>query len=83
MDPAALKADFGRPPRVPGRHLDPADACRCGTPDDVRGEVRNVFEALAPGGGYIACTSHNIQADTPLENIEALFAAYRDFGRYR
>jgi uroporphyrinogen decarboxylase len=53
-----------------------------GTPDDVRNEVRERFEALAPGGGFIVCTAHSIQADTPLENIEALFDAYRTLGRY-
>ena len=35
---------------------------------------------LAPGGGYIAGTAHNIQADTAFEKIEALLAAYREFG---
>ena len=53
-----------------------------GTPDDVRNEVRERFETLAPGGGFIFCTAHNIQADTPLENIDALFEAYRAVGRY-
>ena len=53
-----------------------------GTPDDVRAEVRDRVETLAPGGGFIFCTAHNIQADTPLENIEALFDAYHTFGRY-
>jgi uroporphyrinogen decarboxylase len=53
-----------------------------GTPEDVRSEVKDRVEALASGGGYIFCTAHNIQIDTPLENIEALFSAYKDFGRY-
>ena len=53
-----------------------------GSPDDVRQEVRERFETLAPGGGLIFCTAHNIQADTPLENVLALFDAYRDLGRY-
>jgi uroporphyrinogen decarboxylase len=53
-----------------------------GTPDDVRCEVRERLETLAPGGGFIFCTAHNIQADTPLENIEALFDAYHTFGCY-
>lgn len=82
MAPAALKAAFGRGLSFQGgisiQHVLPR-----GTPGDVRSHVRGVFEALAPGGGYIAGTSHNIQADTPLANIEALFAAYRDFGLYR
>ena len=53
-----------------------------GTPDDVRDEVRKRFEALGSGGGFIFCTAHNIQADTPIDNIMALFDAYRTFGRY-
>jgi len=53
-----------------------------GTPTDVREEVRDTLAALMPGGGYIACTAHNIQADTPPENVNALLAAYREFGRY-
>jgi len=53
-----------------------------GTPDDVRDEVRERVETLAPGGGFIFCTAHNIQADTPTGNIVALFDAYRAFGRY-
>lgn len=51
-----------------------------GTPADVRDEVRDRVEALAPGGGYILCTAHNVQADTPVANVEALLQAYKDFG---
>jgi len=53
-----------------------------GTPDDVQNEVRERIETLAPGGGYILCTAHNVQADCPIENVEALLAAHRDFGAY-
>ena len=53
-----------------------------GTPDDVRNEVRERFETLGPGGGFIFCSAHNIQADTPVENIEALFDSYHVFGSY-
>jgi uroporphyrinogen decarboxylase len=53
-----------------------------GTPDEIRNEVRERFQALGPGGGFIFCTAHNIQADTPVANVEALFQAYRDIGRY-
>ena len=51
-----------------------------GTPEEIRNEVRHRVEALAHGGGYIFCTAHDIQADTPLRNIEALIAAYHEFG---
>ncbi|MBN2314060.1 MAG: hypothetical protein JXM79_09030 [Sedimentisphaerales bacterium] len=51
-----------------------------GSPDDVRNEVKDRVEKLADKGGYIFCTAHNIQADTPIENIITLFDAYREFG---
>jgi uroporphyrinogen decarboxylase len=54
-----------------------------GTPDDVRREVRDLMAAMKPGGGFWACTAHNIQADVPPENILALYDAYREFGQYR
>jgi uroporphyrinogen decarboxylase len=41
----------------------------------VRKEVKDRVEVLAAGGGYILGTSHNIQADTPVENVEELFKA--------
>jgi len=47
-----------------------------GTPDDIRREVRRIAAVVRSGGGYIFCTSHNIQADTPVENITALMDAY-------
>lgn len=54
-----------------------------GTADDVRNEVRDRVAKLADGGGYLFCTAHNIQIDTPLKNIEALFKAYAEFGVYK
>jgi uroporphyrinogen decarboxylase len=81
MDPAELKAEFGRRLCFQGG-ISIQQVLPRGSPQDVRAHVGRVFDALAPGGGYIAGTSHNIQADTPWENIRALFEAYRDLGRY-
>ena len=53
-----------------------------GTRRDIRDEVRHRVETLGHGGGLILCSAHNIQADTPIENVEALFEAYRDLARY-
>jgi uroporphyrinogen decarboxylase len=41
----------------------------------VRDDVKRNIEALAPGGGYVFNTVHNIQADVPVENIIALYEA--------
>ncbi|MHC4170819.1 MAG: uroporphyrinogen decarboxylase family protein [Planctomycetota bacterium] len=51
-----------------------------GDSQDVRNEVKDRVRKLAGNGGYIFCTAHNIQADTPIENIVTLFEAYRQFG---
>lgn len=51
-----------------------------GSPDDIRREIKAIADIAKPEGGYIFCTSHNIQADTPLENIVALMEAYQKYG---
>ena len=51
-----------------------------GSTEEVRTEVENRVEKLAGSGGYIFCTAHNLQSDTPIENIVALFEAYQEFG---
>jgi hypothetical protein len=37
---------------------------------------------LAPGGGYIFSSGHNIQANMPPENIIRLFELARTYGKY-
>ena len=81
MGPAKLKAEFGKLLSFQGG-VSIQRVLPRGKTQDVRDHVRSLFREMASGGGYIACTSHNIQADTPLSNIEALFEAYREFGRY-
>ncbi len=79
MDPRELKSEFGKNLAFHGG-ISIQKTLPFGTPDDVREEVRDRVEALAAGGGYILCTSHNIQVDTPIENVKALFEAYKDYG---
>jgi len=48
-----------------------------GAPEDVKAYVRMLVEKLGdPSGGYILGTSHSIMAETPLENIIAIYEAY-------
>ena len=39
-------------------------------------------EALAPGGGYVFNTIHNIQGDVPPGNIVAMYEALEECGAY-
>jgi len=81
MDLAELKREFGRDVCFHGS-VDIQGALPHGSPEDVRREVKTRMEAGKPGGGFIISTAHNILPDTPLENILALFEAYREYGSY-
>ncbi len=81
MVPRAIKAGFGDRIAFHGS-IDIQRTMPLGTPNDVRAEVKDRIDALAPGGGFIICTAHNIQADVPLENITALFEACIEYGEY-
>jgi uroporphyrinogen decarboxylase len=79
MEPAALKRAYGDRLAFHGG-ISIQGALPFGRPEDVRAEVAERARALGAGGGYIFGTSHNIQADTPAENVTALLRAYREFG---
>ena len=53
-----------------------------GSAADIHREVQDRMATLGAGGGYILCTSHNIQADTPVAQVLELFKAYHRYGRY-
>ena len=73
MEPAALKRDFGDALSFWGGAVDTQGVLPYGTPQEVRDDVKRNIEALAPGGGYVFNTVHNIQADVPVENIIAMY----------
>lgn len=81
MEPASLKKEFGQRLAFHGG-ISVQRTLPWGTPEEVKREVRQRVAALAGGGGYILCTSHNIQADAPLANVQALLEAYRTYAPY-
>ena len=72
MVPAELKQDFGRELCFHGA-IDIQQTLPRGTPDDVREEVRTRIGELGQDGGYIVCSTHNLQNDAPTENIVAMY----------
>lgn len=48
------------------------------TPAEIKAEIKRRNGILGKGGGYLLAPAHNIQADTPLENIFALFDGVRE-----
>jgi uroporphyrinogen decarboxylase len=52
------------------------------SPDGVRYDVAKRIYDLGRGGGYILAPCHNIGSDVPPENVEAMYAAAYEYGRY-
>jgi len=53
-----------------------------GTVEEVKAGVRKSIMDLGPGGGYIVAPSHNVQGDTPPENLIAMRDAVMEYGQY-
>lgn len=80
-DIAVIKREYGKDLSFQGG-IDIQDVLPKGTPADVARHVHDQVEILAPGGGYIFGTAHNILPDTPTENVLALIEAYHEYGAY-
>jgi uroporphyrinogen decarboxylase len=73
MQPAALKARFGRQLVLNGC-IDSHHVLIEGTPEMVRRRTREVLDIMRPGGGYILSASHDyLLEETPVENVLAMF----------
>ena len=79
MEREGLKADFGDRVIFHGG-VDNQHTLPFGTARDVRDEVAKCYETLGAGGGYICAPCHNIQPNTPVENILAMYDAVKQVG---
>ncbi len=82
METAALKRDFGQDLVFWGGGVDTQGVLGSGTPGQVRAEVRHRIADLAPGGGFVFGSVHNIQANVPPENAAAMWEAVELHGSY-
>jgi len=79
MDLRLLKEEFGDRLAFHGG-VDIRNVLPKGSPEEVAAAVRECVDLLGENGGYILCSAHHIQPDTPVENILAM---YRLDLRYR
>jgi len=79
MDANWLKRTYGHRLAFCGG-VDQRQVLPHGTPADVEQEVRRRIRELGAGGGYVLAPTHDIQADTPVENVLAVFEAARRWG---
>lgn len=82
MDTGRLKREFGRDLTFWGGGVDTQRALPYGSPKEVKEEVKKRIHDLAPGGGFVFATVHNIQSDVPPENIAAMLEALQLYGKY-
>ncbi len=80
-DTKRLKAEFGEHLGFWGS-IDTHRVLPFGTPEDVDREVRTRIGELAPGGGYVLGSVHEVRPEVPAENIVAMFEAARKYGSY-
>ena len=79
MDRQSLKQDFGDCLVFHGA-MDNQYTLPFGTVDEVRQDVLDNLRILGAGGGYILAPCHNIQANTPTENVVAMYRTGHEHG---
>ncbi|MHB9134212.1 MAG: uroporphyrinogen decarboxylase family protein [Armatimonadota bacterium] len=81
MSPAYLKQRFGAKLSFHGC-ISTAGPLAYGTVDDVVADVRQTLDIMMPGGGYALSPTHQIQDNSPTENVLAMYEAAKEYGRY-
>jgi uroporphyrinogen-III decarboxylase len=81
MDAKGLKERFGAKLTFWGGGVDTQKTLPFGTPEQVRQEVKERIAIFGRGGGFIFNTVHNVQANTPQENLVALYETVKQSRR--
>ncbi len=82
MEPSQLKEDFGMDITFWGGGIETQEMLPFGTPGQIQDHVKRNIDALAPGGGFIFNTIHNIQSEVPPESIMAMWETLQEYGEY-
>jgi uroporphyrinogen decarboxylase len=81
MDVERLKSQFGKDLGFFGGSLE-NESLSYSQPQEVRRIAAEKIKILAPGGGFLFASIHNITPEVPPENILALFETAQQYGRY-
>ena len=79
MDPVQLKRNFGKDITFWGGCVN-TQHTMYQTPEDVYREVRERIDLFNRDGGFVCNAVHNVQGNSPIENVLAIFNAIKDSG---
>lgn len=79
MSPVALKQQYGDRIVFWGGGVDTQRTLPFGTPQEVKEQVLERCRIFSKNGGFVFNSIHNIQAQTPVENVVAMFEAVWEF----
>jgi uroporphyrinogen decarboxylase len=82
MEPVQLKKDFGRDIVFWGGGIDTQRVLPTGSLQEISADVSKNIDALAPGGGFVFATVHNIQGEVPPQNILRMWQTLMEQGIY-
>ena len=80
MDAKKLKKEFGDELCFWGG-IDTQKILPHGSTKEIKEEVKRIIDELAPEGGYILASVHNIQPDVPPENICTMYQTADEYRR--
>ena len=81
MSPEYLKGTFGDRLAFHGC-ISTAGPVTFGTPEDVIADCRQTLDTMMPGGGYCFAPTHQLQDNSPVENVVAMYGAALQHGVY-
>ncbi|UCG56295.1 MAG: hypothetical protein JSU70_15675 [Phycisphaerales bacterium] len=82
MDAERLKSEYGKDLTFWGGGVDTQNVLPKAGAEEVKRNVRQRIQSLAPGGGFVFASVHNIQDDVPAENILAMIEAFEESRDY-
>jgi uroporphyrinogen decarboxylase len=82
MQPEYLKKRYGDRVTFWGG-VDTQHLLPYGSPQEVADGVKRLIDIMAPGGGFILATVHNVRPEVPPENLIALFGTALEYGQYK
>ncbi len=81
MEPADLKNRYGNKLAFHGM-ISTAGPLAYGTRKDVEKNVQEILEIMKPGGGFALAPTHEIQDNSPTENVVAMYETAKKYGTY-